>query len=62
LGKLASKHIIEDIKKRPKNFGDCEAHNVKMELYCETCKLTLCIYCKINGNHSQGDNHSHKLK
>ena len=51
-----------DISERPKNFGACQYHqDSQRELYCKDCKISLCVYCKISGNHSSGDNHGHQL-
>jgi hypothetical protein len=61
-GPLMAKHNPLPISERPKSFGVCSTHqDTKMELYCQECNIPLCVYCKINGHHSQGDNNGHKL-
>lgn len=46
------------------DFGECHKHKekgVKLDFFCEVCKIPICIYCKINGNHSKGKNAEHSL-
>ena len=56
------KHERIDIAQKPKNFGMCPKHeDNKLELYCTVCNESLCISCKISGDHAVGENAKHKL-
>lgn len=37
-------------------------HQDKMvEFFCSECHVPVCVYCKMVGHHSQGENAKHKL-
>ena len=56
------KHERVDINEKPKNFGMCTKHeDNRLELYCTICCESLCINCKISGDHAVGANAKHKL-
>ena len=43
-------------------FQDCPEHpGNKVQYYCPTCKLPLCMECKVSGSHSRKDTLKHKL-
>ena len=40
----------------------CQSHpETKNQFFCNKCKTTLCIYCKIKGSHSSGEFANHQL-
>ncbi len=40
----------------------CLLHpNSVLEFYCPQDRESLCVYCKVNGSHSQGNKASHKI-
>lgn len=56
------KHEVVSIKERPRQFGKCDTHKDQdYQFFCTKCKTVLCIYCKINGSHSQGEYGNHPL-
>lgn len=62
-GSFFKNHEVIDIKDRNQSFGKCEHHpNQESQFYCTQCNTTLCVYCKINGNHSSGEFGTHELK
>jgi hypothetical protein len=62
IGSLMKKHEVVSIKERPRQFGKCDTHKDQdYQFFCTKCKTVLCIYCKINGSHSQGEYGNHPL-
>ncbi|EAR84469.2 B-box zinc finger protein (macronuclear) [Tetrahymena thermophila SB210] len=58
------KHHTIEISKKEKSFGNCKVSDhqgTKLELYCMICHEALCVYCKIQGSHSQGEPAAHQL-
>lgn len=50
------------MRQKPKNFDKCFHHpHANYEYYCPEDNQSLCVYCKINGSHSQGKKASHHL-
>lgn len=45
------------------DFGKCTTHTEEsVNFYCESCKIQVCVHCKMVGSHSAGEAASHKLK
>ena len=43
-------------------YGTCRVHSDKMvEFFCSECHVPVCVYCKMVGHHSSGENAKHKL-
>jgi len=43
-------------------FGKCPSHPIEsVSHYCGTCKLPVCLKCKMDGNHALGEAAQHKL-
>jgi hypothetical protein len=58
---LVFKHKRYSVEEKPKTVNDCLVHHLKMELYCKECNKTLCINCKVKGDHSSGELLMHTL-
>lgn len=58
--RLIKDHDVCRIEDKPKDFGCCNFHEkTPKKFFCQNCRIPLCIYCKINGSHSEGDNAKH---
>eukprot|EP00835_Amoeboradix_gromovi_P006969 NODE_967_length_2698_cov_0.651404.p1 type:complete len:502 gc:universal NODE_967_length_2698_cov_0.651404:2216-711(-) len=61
-GKIAQKHSRSQIGKGADVFGPCQHHPDKLvEFFCSTCRIPVCVYCKMVGNHSSGESELHQL-
>jgi len=60
--KLASRHVRTAIGKGTDVYGTCRIHSEKVvEFFCSECHTPVCVYCKMVGHHSTGENAKHKL-
>ncbi|KAI8808863.1 hypothetical protein BJ742DRAFT_252934 [Cladochytrium replicatum] len=60
--KLASRHVRTPIGKGTDVFGFCRHHTDKLvEFFCSQCHIPVCVYCKMVGNHANGDSAKHQL-
>ncbi|KAJ3087204.1 hypothetical protein HK102_011592, partial [Quaeritorhiza haematococci] len=60
--KLASRHVRSPIGKGADIFGHCRHHPDKMiEFFCAQCHIPVCVYCKMVGNHANGEASKHQL-
>ena len=60
--KIAQKHVRTQIGKGADVFGLCKHHPDKLvEFFCSSCRIPVCVYCKMIGNHSTGDSSKHQL-
>ncbi|KAJ5079887.1 zinc finger protein constans-like 10 [Anaeramoeba ignava] len=60
--KLLSRHKRVPITQAETSYGKCPIHpDVEIEFYCPICKISVCVHCKMVGNHSTGEAATHKL-
>jgi hypothetical protein len=60
--KLASRHVRTPIGSGANVFGFCRHHADKVvEFFCSQCHTPVCVYCKMVGNHSNGEAARHPL-
>ncbi|KAJ3008755.1 UNVERIFIED_CONTAM: hypothetical protein HDU68_002967 [Siphonaria sp. JEL0065] len=60
--KFASRHIRTPIGKGADVFGHCRHHSdKKIEFFCSQCHIPVCVYCKMVGNHANGEAARHQL-
>ncbi|KAJ3136549.1 hypothetical protein HK101_003996, partial [Irineochytrium annulatum] len=60
--KLASRHIRTPIGKGTDVFGHCRHHPEKLiEFFCSQCHVPVCVFCKMVGNHANGEASRHQL-
>ncbi|KAJ3296182.1 hypothetical protein HK104_001869 [Borealophlyctis nickersoniae] len=60
--KLASRHVRTHIGKGSDVFGHCRHHPDKqIEFFCSTCHIPVCVFCKMVGNHANGEANKHPL-
>ena len=60
--RLVKDHDVRKLEDRPKDFGHCNFHEgTPYTFICQTCRTPICIYCKVNGSHAEGDNAKHTL-
>ncbi|KAI9341381.1 hypothetical protein BDR26DRAFT_860336 [Obelidium mucronatum] len=60
--KFASRHIRTAIGKGADVFGHCRHHSdKKIEFFCSQCHIPVCVYCKMVGNHANGEAARHQL-
>ena len=60
--KLASRHIRTPIGQGADIFGQCKHHPDKhIEFFCAQCNMPVCVYCKMVGNHANGEAARHQL-
>ena len=60
--KITQKHTRTQIGKGADVFGPCTHHPDKLvEFFCTSCRIPVCVYCKMIGNHSTGDSSKHQL-
>ena len=59
--KLASRHIRTSIGKGLDVFGHCRHHDKMIEFFCPQCNIPVCVYCKMVGNHANGEASRHQL-
>lgn len=60
--KLASRHVRTPIGKGSDVFGFCFHHPDKMiEFFCSQCHIPVCVFCKMVGNHANGEASRHQL-
>eukprot|EP00834_Sanchytrium_tribonematis_P002257 NODE_66_length_25735_cov_0.318497.p3 type:complete len:499 gc:universal NODE_66_length_25735_cov_0.318497:1619-123(-) len=60
--KITQKHTRTQIGKGADVFGPCHHHPDKLvEFFCSTCRIPVCVYCKMIGNHSTGESSKHQL-
>ncbi|KAJ3038902.1 hypothetical protein HDV00_012824 [Rhizophlyctis rosea] len=62
LSKLASRHVRTPIGKGSDVFGHCRHHPDKqIEFFCSQCHIPVCVFCKMVGNHANGEAAKHQL-
>jgi hypothetical protein len=62
VNKLVFKHSRRPIEEQEKAFANCPSHqSVKVEFFCPTCGIPVCVHCKMVGSHSNGEAAIHKL-
>ena len=60
--KISQKHVRTQIGKGADVFGPCQHHPDKLvEFFCSSCRIPVCVYCKMIGNHSTGESSKHQL-
>eukprot|EP00842_Homolaphlyctis_polyrhiza_P006860 jgi/Hompol1/763/HPOL_005432-RA len=60
--KLASRHHRTPIGKGADVFGNCRHHPEKaIEFFCSLCHIPVCVFCKMVGNHANGEAARHQL-
>jgi hypothetical protein len=60
--KLSSRHVRTPIGKGHDVFGYCRHHPEKLiEFFCSQCHIPVCVFCKMVGNHSNGETSKHQL-
>jgi hypothetical protein len=60
--KLLMSHNRLPIKEAAASICQCPHHpHSILQYYCEKCNMSVCMECKINGNHSKGEFQNHKL-
>lgn len=60
--KLSQRHQRVPVHERPKSFGFCREHSdMVLEYFCNTCKVPICIHCKMAGSHSLPSTADHVL-
>ncbi|KAJ3127490.1 hypothetical protein HK098_006268 [Nowakowskiella sp. JEL0407] len=60
--KLSSRHVRTPIGKGADVFGYCRHHPDKLfEFFCSQCHIPVCVYCKMVGNHANGEAAKHQL-
>ncbi|KAJ5073125.1 zinc finger protein constans-like 10 [Anaeramoeba ignava] len=60
--KLLQRHVRIPISEAEEITEKCFYHSDQnIEFYCPTCKMALCVHCKMVGNHSTGESSTHKL-
>ncbi|KAI8618567.1 hypothetical protein BC830DRAFT_1166058 [Chytriomyces sp. MP71] len=60
--KFANRHIRTPIGKGADVFGHCRHHpDKKIEFFCSQCHIPVCVYCKMVGNHANGESAKHQL-
>ncbi|KAJ3284908.1 hypothetical protein HDU79_007752 [Rhizoclosmatium sp. JEL0117] len=60
--KFASRHVRTPIGKGADVFGHCRHHSdKKIEFFCSQCHIPVCVYCKMVGNHANGEAARHQL-
>ena len=59
---ILTKHNRVMITEKPESFGSCTDHETKkVEFFCQTCQVPLCVYCKMLGSHASGDYANHGI-
>ncbi|KAJ3010638.1 hypothetical protein HKX48_007306 [Thoreauomyces humboldtii] len=62
VSKLASRHVRTPIGKGADVFGSCRHHPDKLiEFFCSQCHIPVCVFCKMVGNHANGEAARHQL-
>ncbi|KAJ3157358.1 hypothetical protein HDU89_002772 [Geranomyces variabilis] len=62
VSKLASRHVRTPIGKGSDVFGFCRHHPEKLiEFFCSQCHVPVCVFCKMVGNHANGEAARHQL-
>ncbi|KAJ3096081.1 lariat debranching enzyme [Phlyctochytrium planicorne] len=62
VSKLASRHVRTPIGKGSDVFGYCRHHPEKLiEFFCSQCHIPVCVFCKMVGNHANGEAAKHQL-
>ncbi|KAJ3047942.1 hypothetical protein HK097_011026 [Rhizophlyctis rosea] len=62
MSKLASRHVRTGIGKGSDVFGHCRHHPDKqIEFFCSQCHIPVCVFCKMVGNHANGEAAKHQL-
>ncbi|KNC97606.1 uncharacterized protein SPPG_07075 [Spizellomyces punctatus DAOM BR117] len=62
VSKLASRHVRTPIGKGSDVFGHCRHHPEKLiEFFCSQCHIPVCVFCKMVGNHANGEAAKHQL-
>ncbi|KAI8905723.1 hypothetical protein DFJ77DRAFT_478771 [Powellomyces hirtus] len=62
VSKLSSRHIRTPIGKGSDVFGHCRHHPDKLiEFFCSQCHIPVCVFCKMVGNHANGEAARHQL-
>ncbi|KAI8827098.1 uncharacterized protein EV422DRAFT_563176 [Fimicolochytrium jonesii] len=62
VSKLASRHVRTPIGKGSDVFGHCRHHPDKLiEFFCSQCHIPVCVFCKMVGNHANGEASRHQL-
>ncbi|KAJ3060300.1 hypothetical protein HDU98_003719, partial [Podochytrium sp. JEL0797] len=60
--KFAARHVRTPIGKGADVFGHCRHHSdKKIEFFCSQCHIPVCVYCKMVGNHANGEAARHQL-
>ncbi|KAH9269780.1 hypothetical protein BASA83_008095 [Batrachochytrium salamandrivorans] len=61
--KLASRHTRSAIGQKGTDvFGNCRHHPEKsIEFFCSLCHVPVCVFCKMVGNHANGEAARHQL-
>nr|KAJ3419320.1 hypothetical protein HK105_007100 [Polyrhizophydium stewartii] len=60
--KLASRHVRTPMGKGSDVFGNCRHHPDKaIEFFCSLCHVPVCVFCKMVGNHANGEAARHQL-
>ncbi|KAJ3396295.1 hypothetical protein HDU80_010029 [Chytriomyces hyalinus] len=60
--KFANRHVRAPIGKGTDVFGHCRHHpDKKIEFFCSQCHIPVCVYCKMVGNHANGESAKHQL-
>ncbi|KAJ8324616.1 hypothetical protein O5D80_006862 [Batrachochytrium dendrobatidis] len=60
--KLASRHVRSAIGQGADVFGNCRHHPDKaIEFFCSLCHIPVCVFCKMVGNHANGEAARHQL-
>lgn len=61
--KISARHLRTALSESPiLDFGTCKNHrNNKNELFCKICSSSMCMSCKIYGDHAEGFMASHEL-
>ncbi|KAI9355993.1 hypothetical protein DFJ73DRAFT_641345 [Zopfochytrium polystomum] len=60
--KLSSRHVRSPIGKGADVFGFCRHHPEKLiEFFCSQCHIPVCVFCKMVGNHANGEAAKHQL-
>lgn len=62
---LVQKHErvpIDEKEASETDHGFCSEHSqVQLQFFCESCRIPVCVHCKMVGNHSSGQASLHKL-
>ncbi|KAJ3207583.1 hypothetical protein HDU67_007374 [Dinochytrium kinnereticum] len=59
--KLAARHIRTPLGKG-NDFGSCRHHPDKeIQFFCSQCHIPVCVFCKMVGNHANGEAAKHQL-